>query len=330
MNWAARMRNGRKLVTGLGLALGAANARASDGRQAIEQRIQMQSGNVCPTAAAVAAETWALTPAHQRAVLDELRDVQIEDRGASYRIIVTTVKGTKERIYQGPERDCEKRARFVAVFVVLTLMPPEGQLPDATVAEPTSPAPRPPSPEISNPKPEPNLVAERLFRLEVAATAEQGIKLDGANGVGYFGGSLRALVGRGVLVPALGVSYATLGHFDAGGVQGDLARAAAHAGLRARVRASVWELGAEVDGVIVASRATATNLLHPTSDSGIDLGVEAALLVAVPTKIFVEPFLATAVRWIPVPHELTAIPRGEVGVLPHLWIGASVGVALRL
>jgi hypothetical protein len=253
--------------------------------------------------------------------------VQIEDLGASYRIVVTTAKGTKERIYQGPERDCEKRARFVAVFVVLTLMPPEGQLPDATAAEATSPAP---SLEISKPNLVPNLVAERLVRLEVAATAEQGIQLNGANGVGYFGGSLRALVGRGVLLPALGVSYAALGHFDAGGVQGDLARAAAHAGLRARVRTSAWEFGAEADAVVVTSRATATNLLHPTSDSGVELGVEAAVLVAVPTKMLVEPFLATAVRWIPVPHGLTAIPRGEVGVLPHLWIGASAGVALRL
>jgi hypothetical protein len=329
MNWDARMGSALQLVTGVSLALGAANARASDGREAIEQRIRMQSGDLCPTAAAVAAETWSLTPAHRRAVLDELRDVQIEDLGASYRIVVATAKGTKERIYQGPERDCEKRARFVAVFVVLTLMPPEGQLPDATVAEPPSAATPPPSPEISKSTLEPNLLAERLFRLEVAATAEQGIQLDGT-GVRYFGASLRALAGRGVLLPALGVSYAALGHFDAGGVQGDLARAAAHAGLRARVRASAWELGAEVDAVVVTSRATATNLVHPTSDSGIELGVEAALLVAVPTKIFVEPFLATAVRWIPVPHGLIALPRGEVGVLPHLWIGASAGVALRL
>lgn len=160
--------------------------------------------------------------------------------------------------------------------------------------------------------------------------SEQGIQLDGANGVRYFGGSLRALMGRGVLMPALGVSYATLGHFDTGDVQGDLARAAAQAGLRARVRASEWELAAEVDAVVVASRASAMNLVHPTSDSAIELGVEASLLVAVPTKIFVQPFLATAVRWIPMPLELMAQPRGEVGVLPPLWIGASAGVALRL
>jgi hypothetical protein len=326
MNWAARIGNGLQLVTGVGLALGAANARAADGWQAIEQRVRMPSGTLCPTAAAVAAETWALTPAHQRAVLDELREVQIEDLGATYRIVVTTEKGTKERIYQGPERDCAKRARFVAVFIVLTLMPPEGQLPDATIAETPSPASPRPSAETSKP----NFVAERLFRLEVAAMSEQGIKLGGGTGVGYFGGSLRALVGRGAFVPALGVSYAALGHFDAGGVQGDLARVAAHAGLRARVRASAWELGAEAGAVIVTSRATATNVLHPTSDSGIELGAEAALLVAIPTKILVEPFLATTVRWIPVPHGLTAIPRGEVGVLPHLWIGASAGVALRL
>jgi hypothetical protein len=319
-----------QLVTGVVLALGAANARASDGRQAIEQRIRVALGNVCPTAAAVAAETWALTPTHQRAVLDELLDAQIEDLGASYRVVVRTAKGTKERVYQGPERDCEKRARFVAVFVVLTLMPPEGQRPDTTVAEPTSPATPPPPPEIANPNLGQNLVAEPLFRLEIAATAEQGIKLDGANGVRYFGGSLRALAGRGVFMPALGVSYAALGHFDAGGVQGDLARAAAHAGLRARFRASGLELGAEADAVVVTSRATATNLVHPLSDNGIELGVEAALLVAVPTKILVEPFVATAVRWIPVPLGLTALPRGEVGALPHLWIGASAGVALRL
>ncbi|HMI87864.1 MAG TPA: hypothetical protein VK550_27465 [Polyangiaceae bacterium] len=330
MNWAARMGRALQLVTGIGLALGEANARASDDGQAIEQRIRMQSGNLCPTAAAVAAETWGLTPAHRRAVLDELREVQIEDLGAAYRIVVTTAKGTKERIYQGPERDCEKRARFVAVFVVLTLMPPEGHLPDAAVTETPSPATPPPSPETSKPNLVPNLAAERLFRLELAAMSEQGIQLDGANGIRYFGGSLRALMGRGVFTPALGVSYAALGHFDTGGVQGDLARAAAHAGLRARVRASDWELGAEVDAVVVTSRATATSLLHPTSDNGIELGVEAALLVALPTKIFVQPFLATSVRWIPVPHGLTAQPRGEVGVLPHLWIGASAGIALRL
>jgi hypothetical protein len=330
MNWAARIGSALQLVTGVGLALGTANARASDGQQAIAQRIRVKPDNLCPTAAAVAAETWALTPAHRRAVLDELRDVQIEDLGASYRIVVTAATGTKERIYQGPERECEKRARFAAVFVVLTLMPPEGNLPDATLAEATSPATPPPSADTTNPNMGSNRVAEPLFRLEAAATAEQGIKLDGAPGVRYFGGSLRALLGRGVWMPAFGVSYAGLGHFDVGGAQGDLARAAAHAGLRARVRASAWELGAEVDAVVVASRAVATNLLRPASDNGIELGVEAALLVAVPTKIFVEPFLATAVRWIPVPHGLTALPRGEVGVLPELWIGASAGVALRL
>lgn len=332
MNWAARLGNAFTLVTGVALALVARDARGSNGREAIEQRIRMQLGNLCPTAAAVAAETWALTPAHQRGVLDELRDVQIEDLGASYRVVVTTVKGTKERIFRGPERECEKRARFVAVFIVLTLMPPEGQSPDAAEAAASSPAIPPPSAEIAKPEldSEPRLMDPRSFRLELAATAEQGLQLDGGGGVRYFGGSLRALVGRGVLIPAFGVSYAAFGHFDAGGVQGDLARGAAHAGLRARVRTSAWELGAEADAVVVTSRATATNLLHPTTDSGLELGLEAALLAAVRTNMIVEPFFATAVRWIPVPHALTALPRGEVAVLPYLWIGASAGLALRL
>jgi hypothetical protein len=334
MNRAARTGRALQFLTGIYLVAGAASAQASHGQQAIEQRILMPSGKVCPTAAAVAAETWALTPAHQRAVLDELYAVQVEDLGPSYRVVVTTAKGTKERSYQGPERECEKRARFVAVFVVLTLMPPEGLLPDATVAEPPSPATPPPSPAIAKselqPKEESTLAAERRFRFELAVTAEQGLKLEGASGVAYVGGSLRALVGRGVLVPALGVSYATLGHFDADGVQADLARAAANAGVRARVRSSAFELGAEADAVIVASRATATNLLHPTSDSGTELGVEAALLVALRTQVLFEPFLATNVRWMPVPHALTTTPRGEVGTLPSLWIGASAGVALRL
>jgi hypothetical protein len=100
--------------------------------------------------------------------------------------------------------------------------------------------------------------------------------------------------------------------------------------MRARMRRSAWELGAEARAVVVASRATGTNLLHPESDSGIEVGIEAALLVAVPTKTFLEPFLATTARWIPAPHHLTALPRADIGALPQLWLGASAGVALRL
>jgi hypothetical protein len=43
------------------LALGATNAQASDGQQAVERVSRMPRGNFCDRAA-VAAETWALTP----------------------------------------------------------------------------------------------------------------------------------------------------------------------------------------------------------------------------------------------------------------------------
>ena len=60
-----------------------------------------------------------------------------------------TVSNTQRvRVYRDVARDCEQRARFAAVFVVLTLMPPELliETPKLLAAEPPSPEPAPPEP----------------------------------------------------------------------------------------------------------------------------------------------------------------------------------------
>ena len=314
-----------QLATSLGLLTGAPSALASSDRQAIERRIRMVGGEQCPTQAAVAAETWELTPPDRRAVLEELREVLIEDLGASYRIVVTTVKGRNERVYPGAEQDCEKRARFVAVFVVLTLMPPEGPEASAPAVDPPSTAvpatPLPPGTKFR---------ARPFLRLELAAILEEGMPVDRATGILCVGGDLRALLATGVVVPSLGLSYAPAAHFDTGSAEGELARATVAAGLRARLRWASWELGIGAGAVAVVSHVAATSLAHPASDSGVEMGIETTLVLAVATKTPLHPFVGTKLQWIPSPHRFSALPRNDLGGLPPLWIGASAGIALNL
>jgi hypothetical protein len=49
--------------------------------------------------------------------------VEIVDLGERYRVRVATDKGMLERTYTDPARDCEKRIRFAAEFIVVSLLP---------------------------------------------------------------------------------------------------------------------------------------------------------------------------------------------------------------
>src|SRR5947207_1672920 len=131
MALAASLRRLFLLATAAGLVLVTRLAHAAGERRTLEQAIHGPSADQCPLPSAVASETWKLTPADRRDVFENLSDVLIEDLGASYRVVITTPEGTTTRTYPGPDRECARRARFAAVFIVLTLMPPEVPVPDS-------------------------------------------------------------------------------------------------------------------------------------------------------------------------------------------------------
>jgi len=114
----------------------------------------------CPDSEAVWSTVTGLVPSAAARLLAAQPRVEIVDLGERYRVRVTTEEGVLERTYVDPERDCEKRRRFVAEFIVLSLLPPELAMePSATPVPSSAPAPStvpapsatsPPSPTVAS------------------------------------------------------------------------------------------------------------------------------------------------------------------------------------
>jgi hypothetical protein len=122
----------------VGLTLGVAQASAAD------SRANDASASLCPEWESVWATVSKLVPDGVTSLAAAKPRVQIEDLGDRYRVRVTTPDETLERVYVDRERDCAKRNRFAAEFIVLALMPPRiagGPPPSASAAnsEPAQP-----------------------------------------------------------------------------------------------------------------------------------------------------------------------------------------------
>jgi hypothetical protein len=126
------------MVVGITLGVGQANAADSRGNEA--------PASVCPEWESVWATVSKLVPDGVISLAAAKPRVQLEDLGDRYRVRVTTPDETLERVYVDRERDCAKRNRFAAEFIVLALMPPRivGGSPPPTSAASPAPA-QPPS-----------------------------------------------------------------------------------------------------------------------------------------------------------------------------------------
>jgi hypothetical protein len=82
------------------------------------------STSSCPESALVEQEILGLTPTLYRGVLSNQIHIQIDDTGAEYTVSVFDPNLRATKSFFDPARDCKRRVRFAAVFVVLTLMPP--------------------------------------------------------------------------------------------------------------------------------------------------------------------------------------------------------------
>ena len=85
-----------------------------------------------------------LVPRGALGALPRSASVDVADLGETYRVRLTTGNNQRVRVYRDLARDCEQRARFAAVFVVLTLMPPELLIDSPPKLPPTEPEITPP------------------------------------------------------------------------------------------------------------------------------------------------------------------------------------------
>ncbi|MGC4091414.1 MAG: hypothetical protein QM756_26750 [Polyangiaceae bacterium] len=289
----------------------------------------------CPQPEAVRAAILQLTSSRSRSALPPDSRVSVNDQGASFRVSVTTEGGNAERTYSDPARTCERRARFAAVFAIVTLMPPDLG-PEEALAEPKS-EPPPEPPRVAPPAPPPALLppappeppqpAPPWLRLEFAAVAEQALNGSLERVVRGFGAELSASLGRARVVPALSLAYAPNRELLFAEGTCVLTRAQAVPGVRFVAHPAAFTFAGEAGLVLALSRVRGSNFEHPATGSALDLGARARF-VASYDAFALKPLLALETALFPSPTEVRALPQGSLGRLPTLWLGASLGVAL--
>jgi hypothetical protein len=285
----------------------------------------------CPALKSVQQGVLSLIPPQRQELLQHGVRVELEDLGDSYRVTVWKQGRSVKKSYSDPARDCEGRARFAAVFAVLTLMPPELGLvpvPEPTPEPPPAPTPAPPPPPPPPPVPPP--APGPLARIELSALYAYAPAILDAPTLDTWGGELRVALGRGSFAGTLSIAYTRRSKFDLGGEQGDVARLPLSAGLRVRSELGAWALGGDLGLLAVPQRVRGTSLLVNHAHSALELGLRAGVFVARPLGAHVEPFVG-AFAWIsPGPRNIAALPQGDLGNVPYLWIGGAAGVALSL
>jgi len=319
---------GVTLAVAVGARVGRADAR--------DLEAIIHADDPCPSPAEMALETWELTPVHLRAVLTELTDVSVEHRANSYRVVVATKKGSAARVFSESERDCGKRARFAAVFIVLVLIPPdEAEAPPVPAPAAIAPAATPPTPPrapaVEADAARPSRSSSRaLVRLELAGVLERAPHMGDAASALSAGARLQALVGRRAIVPVVGLSYAPPASFELDLTRATVSRVGVTAGVRGRTEVGACELALELAATMELERVSGESAASRGSDAGLQVGARGAAMVAWPNTATLQPFVSVSTQWFPEPHQLVTLPRGVIGTLPRLWIGASLGLALAL
>ncbi|HEY4106685.1 MAG TPA: hypothetical protein VGM44_22445 [Polyangiaceae bacterium] len=280
----------------------------------------------CPEPAAVEREVLRLIPPERHALVERDVRIDLDDLGDSYRVTVSNAGTSVKKSYADPARDCDSRARFAAVFAVLTVMPPE------LGAEPPKPKP-PPAP----PEPPPMPIAPRalpvpealppLARIELGGLVAYAPPLASAPELVAPGAELRVALGRGSLAATLAIAYLARSKFVLDDVHGDITTLPASAGVRLSSEFAALRVSADLDLLALTELVHATDLALTRTNRALELGARAGVVLSYPAGRGVAPFIGAFAWVVPAPRDISALPQGTVGNLPYLRLGGSAGVA---
>lgn len=248
-------------------------------------------------------------------------DVTVSDQGAHFRV---TVAG-QERSFDDGAHQCAERARHAAVFVALIVDPPA--IAEGSAEQPTAPTPA--VPPVDAPRPP----AERR-----AAGWQWDLGLGGVVLVAPQGDRRQTAVAQGVAAFARGKRGFHLG-FGAGILHGtlrfDIAQADAWwipldvaAGFTAR--STAWEIGAEIGPNASILSIGGENVPQAQRQVRVEVGGRAAAWSRFWFTQRVAAFLSAEAVVRPFPYVLDIDPRGDIGKMPAVWLGASAGLAFML
>jgi hypothetical protein len=320
------MHLGRVVAAAALLAAGAARVNAADAAASppgaappADLESLFGGSSSCPRPDLVRAELAALLPperlnARLRAIPGTPAVVELYDLGAPFRVVAAG----RVREYRDDARDCAYRARVAAVFVALTIDP-------ASVAMPPPPPPRQ-EPPVAIAEPSPLHLIPPVARVDVAAAVDAGF---GSDRVAHGGISVRVAVGRGRYAVAAGALALLPADTTVGGVRLRQWRLPVDAGVRASAAGGTFAPYAELGLAAGVLTESATDLAASSSRTAIEIGARAAIGARFGRSRFA-PFAAVHAELVPGPPAIFALPQGEVGHTPVLWIGASAGASVGL
>jgi hypothetical protein len=310
--------------------LGAARARAATVEvpsggpvAAVGAAPPISASGACPGLEMISAAVTALIPHGGVDALPRSAAVEVVDLGDSYRVKVVAEGVLRERVFRDVGHDCEQRARFAAVFIVLTLLPPE-------LVIDVQPEPAP-TPALPTPPPVPPEPPPRPLRLEIGAVLDLAPPLRDAPQIVAPGGELRVARRFGLLAGVVGVGFEPRASFTKAGLEVREARVPLDLGLRLGRPFGPGELDGEAALAAAIFRAQGLNTLMPQQATRLDLGARLAVTVRFgrPSARAV-PFVGVHALVFPRPYEIATTPQGTLGSMPTLWLGATLGLSASI
>ncbi len=272
-------------------------------------RAQGAGDVACPSTRAVWSNVASLIGRERLPQVEPPTSLATRDLGERYVVAI----GERRHEYTDAARDCTQRAQVAAVFVALTLVPPEFLLPASPLA---------PVPTLAPVPREPWLRVELGPSLGVVAHAAGEVNV-------LVGGALRVAVGGGRVVAVGGAGASLPTTSTIGGVRVREQRVPFELGARLRWRRPAatlpWELGLEAGAVMTALRI---NALGGSTKTVVDWGARAGAILSLGNRRLV-PFVGVFADMSFAPRGVALEPDGVIGHASWLRAGATAGVAWR-
>jgi len=309
-------------VTGFAAPLGAERASPPERPPSAPE---ITSTGACPSADAIWTAMSSLVPSGALESLPRAAAVDVADAGDTYRVRLTVSNTQRVRVYRDVARDCEQRARFAAVFVVLTLMPPE-----LLIESPKLPAAEP-APELTALEPPAPIVVEvpaRRLRFELAALGDTAPAVASAPEMTGAGGELRAAIGAGRLAALFAIGLQPRTDFTIGALRAREQRIPIDAGIRWRQVQRWLEIDGEFSLVAAIFRTQGLSPVVAREATRVDLGMRGGIVLRVGARdARLAPIIGVHATYFPRPYDLALLPAGIVGRTPSLRLGATAGIA---
>ena len=281
----------------------------------------------CPSPAAIWADVRAMVLASDLGKFSAAR-IDVSDLGTTYRVRIARDEGEKQRTFRDADHDCDRRAHFAAVFIVVTFLLPDvlqEPPPETPAASPVT-SPNPPPTAVVVAPPAASEPPRRQLHLDLSALLDAAPGLGGTGETTSFGAEVRAFWGANRFAATTALGIEPRASFDFAGVGVAELRVPFDLGV---AMINAWNrfallTQAGVAGALV--RLSGSNTASPQSGTRVDLGARLAVAVRFGSSSSrLSPVAGLHAVFFPKPYEATATPQGDIGKLPALWLGLTAG-----